>query len=69
MSKKYQQELANQILRDLSRINPYTASDRTQGALYAAGFLAGYIAQLAEQDPWTYKKLKHYIDSQTQKPR
>ena len=64
MSKKYQEELAHQILKDLARINPYTANDKTRGALYAAGFLAGYIAQLAEEDPWTYKKLKQYIEQQ-----
>ena len=64
MSKKYQQQLADQILRDLATINPYTATDKTNGSLYALGFLAGYVAQLSEEDPWTYKKLKQRIEQQ-----
>lgn len=64
MQKTYKEQIANQILKDLAKINPYTATDKSRGALYAAGFLAGYLAQLAETDPWVYKKLKQYIDSQ-----
>ena len=63
MSKRYREEIAHQILKDLAKINPYTATDKSKGALYAAGFLAGYLAQLSETDPWVYKKLKQYIDN------
>jgi flagellar hook assembly protein FlgD len=64
VSKRYREDIANQILRDLAKINPYTSNDSTKGSLYAAGFLAGYLAQLSEQDPWVYKKLKAHIEQQ-----
>lgn len=64
MSAKYRQQIAGQILKDLAQVNPYTSTDSLKGSMYAVGFLAGYLAQLSEADPWTYKKFKHYIEQQ-----
>jgi hypothetical protein len=62
LSKTYKEQIAHQILKDIAQVNPYTATDKSKGALYAAGFLAGYLAQLAESDPWVYKRLKQHIE-------
>ena len=61
-----QKRYANQILADLSRVNPYTKRDGMIAYLYAAGFLAGYLASLAEEDPFIYKRFKNHIDKSSQ---
>ncbi len=56
--------IANQILTDLSRVNPYTKRDDQQAYMYAVGFMAGYLASLSEEDPWVYKRFRQHIESQ-----
>lgn len=55
--------IANQVLTDLARVNPYPQSK--EAYVYAVGFLAGYIAQLAEEDPFIYKKFRHHVNKRT----
>ena len=64
MSTPQQKAYANQILRDLSQVNPYSKTDGMIAYLYAAGYLAGFIASLAEEDPFIYKRFKRHIDEQ-----
>jgi hypothetical protein len=61
------ERIANQILTDVARVNPYPQSG--EAYLYAAGFLAGYIAQLAEEDPFVYKKFRKHIADTVQNNR
>lgn len=59
-----QKQLANQILTDISKVNPYTSEDKSMAFIWAAGFLAGYIASLAEEDMFVYKRFKRHIEEQ-----
>lgn len=61
--------LANQILRDLSQVNPYTRNDGMIAYIYAAGFLAGYLASLAEEDPFIYRRFQKHVESTRQRNR
>lgn len=66
MSTPRQKQYASAILNDLSQVNPYTKKDGMIAYLYAAGYLAGFLASLAEEDPWIYKRFKKHIeDSQS----
>lgn len=64
MPTNHHKALANQILTDLSRVNPYTKRDDQQAYMYAVGFMAGYLASLSEEDPWVYKRFKRHIEQQ-----
>ena len=64
MSTPQHQQLAQAILYQISRVNPYTSNDRKMAYIYASGFLAGFLASLAEEDPYIYKKYKQHVDKQ-----
>ena len=61
MKKTQEQLLADQILRDIAEVNPYHQDEKHLAALWAAGFLSGYIAKESTRDPWVYKKLRRHI--------
>lgn len=69
MNKRDVERLANQILVDIAQLNPHHQQDKNLAFLWAAGYLAGYIAQMSSEDPFVYKRLKRQIDRQLQKRR
>lgn len=69
MSTSQQQAYANQILRDVAQVNPYAKTDGMTAYLYAAGYLAGFIASLAEEDPYVYKRFRQHVDKQAKIPK
>ncbi len=55
-----QDRLFNQIMRAIQSINPYSNQQGRIGYLWAAGYLAGYLASLCREDPYILKRfLKH----------
>ena len=65
MNQEYHRKIANQILTDVAKINPYMKKDGPIAYLYAAGYLAGFIASLAERDPYIYKEFKQLVEEQS----
>ena len=65
MSQEYHRKIANQILTDVAKVNPYMKKDGPIAYLYAAGYLAGFIASLAERDPYIYKEFKQLVEEQS----
>jgi hypothetical protein len=61
MSKKDHNDLAYAILATIREINPYKSDEQELGYLYAAGFLASYLASLAEEDPYILKRYQQHI--------
>jgi hypothetical protein len=60
MATKEHRELANYIIGLIGQINPHTQQEGRIGYVYALGFLASYLASLAEEDPWILKRyVKH----------
>ena len=68
MATKQQRALVDQILRDISEVNPYTSRNKEQAFIWATGFLASYLASLSEEDPWVYKRLRRHISEHKSKP-
>ncbi len=64
MAKLDHQQLTDQILRDLARVNPYSSTERGEAYVYATGFLASYLASLSDEDPWIYKRFRQHIEAQ-----
>ncbi len=64
MPSKQHENYCNQILRDIAKVNPYTREDGRIAYVYATGFLAGYLASLAEEDPYIYKRFKQHVEAQ-----
>ena len=52
------------IIRAIQQVNPYTTNEGRIGYVYAAGFLASYLASLAEEDPWILKRYLKHCDDQ-----
>lgn len=69
MNKHERERLAHQILRDIGEINAYDGENKTLAALWAAGYLAGYIADMAAEDPFVYKKLRRQMETQSKPGR
>jgi hypothetical protein len=65
MNQEYHRKIANQILTDVAKVNPYMKKDGPIAYLYAAGYLAGFIASLAERDPYIYKEFKQLVEEQS----
>ncbi len=65
MTQERHRKIANQILTDVARVNPYMKKDGPIAYLYAAGYLAGFIASLAERDPYIYKEFKQLVEEQS----
>lgn len=54
-------ELANQILRDIAEINPYTADSKHLAFIWATGFLARCVAEMIWRDSdnsYVYRRLR-----------
>lgn len=69
MATKQPRALVDQILRDISELNPYTSNNKEQAFIWATGFLASYLASLSEEDPWIYKRLRQHISEHKYRPR
>jgi len=69
MTNEYHRKTANQILTDVARVNPYMKKDGPIAYLYAAGYLAGFIASLAERDPYVYREFKQHVEEQQRRAR
>ena len=65
MNQEYHRKIANQILTDVAKVNSYMKKDGPIAYLYAAGYLAGFIASLAERDPYIYKEFKQLVEEQS----
>jgi predicted metal-dependent hydrolase len=61
MQDKDHKDLAYAILNAIREINPYNSNNQELGYLFAAGFLASYLASLAEEDPYIYKRYMQHI--------
>ena len=64
MSSQLQKDYAQQILTDIAKINPYKSNDKNMAFIWATGYLAGFIASLAEEDPFVYKRFSKHIEEQ-----
>jgi hypothetical protein len=54
--KDYTQAIINQV----AELNPHYNQDGRIGYVYAAGYLASYLASLMQEDPYVYKRfVKH----------
>jgi hypothetical protein len=54
--KDYTQTIINLV----AELNPHYANEGRIGYVYAAGFLASYLANLMERDPYVYREfVKH----------
>lgn len=54
-------ELANQILQDISEINPYTAANKHLAFVWATGFLARCVAEMIWRDSdnqYVYRRVR-----------
>ena len=58
---KQTRDVANRVLESVSRINPYTSREGRAGSLWAAGFLAGYLAKILIQDPILFKRFQRDV--------
>jgi deoxyxylulose-5-phosphate synthase len=67
LSDQQHQAYTNWIINQVGTINPYTTNDNRMGYIYAAGFLASYLASLMQEDPYTYKRFKAHIESKTKR--
>jgi hypothetical protein len=66
MSKSKPPIEAKDILTLVGQINPYNRqkdNDTTLYNLYAAGFLAAYLASLMREDPYIYRRFYKHIES------
>ena len=63
-------ELADQILRDISDLNPYTAANKHLAFIWATGFLARCVAEMIWRDSanWEVYKRIRYRASQKAAP-
>jgi len=69
MQTPEQKQFTEAILAELKAANPYTQSDGRTGYIWAAGFLAAYLASLATEDPYIYKRFRAHIRERAKKPR
>jgi hypothetical protein len=54
------QRLVSDVMRAIQTINPYSSQEGRIGYIWASGYLASYLASLAEEDPYILKRfLKH----------
>jgi hypothetical protein len=63
-SLQHQQNLAR-IQAAVAETNPYRRDQqnrRSEFYIYNQGFLASYLASLAEQDPWILKRFLDHCD-------
>ncbi len=54
-------ELADQILQDISEINPYTAANKHLAFVWATGFLARCVAEMIWRDSdnqYVYRRIR-----------
>ena len=49
------------IINAIAEINPHYNTDGRIGYVYAAGFLASYLASLMERDPYVYKEFIRHL--------
>ena len=57
---------AEWILEQIALINPYNRQGENRKSefyIYQAGFLAGYLASLAEEDPWHFRRFERHINA------
>jgi hypothetical protein len=50
------------IIGSVQAINPHSNQEGRVGYVYAAGFLASYLASLMQEDPWAYKRFQQHIE-------
>lgn len=60
---KRRQEMSRYILEAVARINPHNRSEGRIGYIWAAGFLAGFLAHILCEDPILFRKFRNYIES------
>ncbi len=54
------QQMVQWIIKELGSISPY--EDTSLAAQYSTGFLAAWLAQEFQRDPWQRKKFKLLVD-------
>lgn len=69
MSSKEHDDYTNYIIQAVSKINPYTNDEGRIGYVYASGFLASYLANLFEKDPFVFKQFEKHIKELEQEQR
>ena len=60
-------ELAEWILKEISRVNPYTSSNKNLAFVWAAGFLARCIAEMIWRDNRNLEIFRRIRDRNTPK--
>ena len=68
-SMKHERDV-NQVIASIRLVNPYSQEDGRIAYVYAAGFLASYLASLGREDPWILKRFhQHCLEQARSKPR
>lgn len=62
MQTKEQAYYTQAISQAIARVNPYNSRDNNLGYIWASGFLAAYLASLAAEDPFVYKRLIKHLE-------
>jgi len=55
-------EYTDAIIELIRRINPHDSAEGRIGYVYASGFLASYMASLAKEDPYIYKRFERHCE-------
>ncbi len=58
-SMKHERDI-NQVMASIRLVNPYSQEDGRIAYVYAAGFLASYLASLGREDPWILKRFHQH---------
>lgn len=54
------QQYTQAVINEVAELNPHYANEGRIGYVYAAGYLASYLASLMQEDPYVYKRfVKH----------
>jgi hypothetical protein len=62
MATQKHKDYTDYIIRSIQSINPHNDSEGRTGYVYAAGFLASYLASLIEEDPAAFNQFKRHIE-------
>ena len=62
MGAQKHKDYVDYIIRSIQTINPHSSNEGRIGYVYAAGFLASYLASLLEEDPIAFHQFKRHIE-------
>ena len=66
MNRHQQKQMAEWILAEVSKVNPYNRQQQNDPILYNlynSGFLAAYLASLMQEDPWIRKRFERHCSA------